>query len=118
MLVGVSYGAILGHRMLPGHPEITHFVDFSGIASSQLVSDPGPDFTYPPILFVYGDNDPDLRDSPRRDLIARCESHAKVTRLVVPNEGHYIQRRDNVDRILDAMDQFLGAQAHATESSK
>ena len=69
MLVGVSYGSLLGHLLVAKHPEITRFVDFSGIAAVGAV--PGLQVEarpYPPMLFVYGEDDVVLREPGRLDL--------------------------------------------------
>ena len=59
------------------------------------------------MLVIYGSNDFPLRDPAREDLLSRYQSHASVSRLVLPNEGHFIQRRGNIDQILRRLDAFL-----------
>jgi len=108
MLVGVSYGSILAHLLVARHPEVTRFVDFSGIADTNRITSAGTyKRFYSPMLVIYGENDFALRDPAREDLISRYQSHASVSRLVLPNEGHFIQRRGNIDQILKRLDAFL-----------
>ncbi len=108
IVVGVSYGSILAHLLAAKHPEVTRLVDFSGIANSSRIPSIGSsDRAYPPMLVIYGDNDFALRNPARSDLIDRYEKHARVSRLILPGEGHYIQRRGNVDQILRQLDAFL-----------
>lgn len=108
MLVGVSYGSILAHLLVAKHPEITRLVDFSGIAdSNRIVSAGSTNRFYSPLLVIYGENDFALRDPARADLISRYQSRASVSRLVLPKEGHFIQRRGDIDQILRRLDAFL-----------
>lgn len=120
MLVGVSYGSLLGHLLVAKHPEITRFVDFSGIAAigevPRLQVEARP---YPPMLFVYGENDVVLREPGRLDLVSQYESRSSVRRLVLAGEGHFIQRRSDVDSILRELDHFLApAQQPGAETRK
>jgi pimeloyl-ACP methyl ester carboxylesterase len=108
MLVGVSYGSILAHLLVAKHPEVTRFVDFSGIADSSRITSVGSSNRfYSPMLVIYGENDFALRNPARSDLISRYEGHARVSRLVLPNEGHFIQRRGDIDQILRRLEAFL-----------
>ena len=108
MLVGVSYGSILAHLVVAKHPEVTRFVDFSGIADSNRISGVGSSNRfYAPMLVIYGENDFALRNPARSDLISRYEAHASVSRLVLPDEGHYIQHRGDIDQILRRLEGFL-----------
>jgi dipeptidyl aminopeptidase/acylaminoacyl peptidase len=103
-VVGVSYGSILAHLVAATHPEFSRLIDFSGVASQSTVPEPQ---TYPSALFIYGADDAFSRTSDRAALLARYDRHAKVSRLVLPGEGHYIDRRDSIDRILKSLDKFL-----------
>lgn len=108
MLVGVSYSTLLGHLLLARHPEIERFVDFSGVASIGTI--PGLQTgaqPYPPILFIYGENDFALSQPGRLQLISQYESRSTVRRLILPGEGHFIQRRGSIDSILRELDHFL-----------
>jgi dipeptidyl aminopeptidase/acylaminoacyl peptidase len=113
VLVGVSYGSVLAHLVAAAHPEFSRLIDFSGVASQSTVPDPGSKpQTYPSALFIYGADDAFSRTSDRTALLARYDSHAKVSRLVLPREGHYIDRRDSIDRILKSLDEFLETPVH------
>jgi dipeptidyl aminopeptidase/acylaminoacyl peptidase len=108
VLVGVSYGSILAHLLVAKHPEVDRFVDFSGIADTNRITSAGSTKRfYSPMLVIYGSNDFALRDPAREDLLSSYQSHASVSRLVLPNEGHFIQRRGNIDQILQRLDAFL-----------
>jgi hypothetical protein len=112
-LVGVSYSTILGHLLLPRHPEIIRFVDFSGVAAVGMVPPLAAGTRpYPPILFVYGENDFALRQPGRLKLMSEYESRSVARRLILANEGHFIQRRGDIDTILREMDRFLGPSPH------
>jgi len=113
VLVGVSYGSVLAHLVAATHPEFSRLIDFSGVASQSTVPDPGArPQTYPSALFIYGADDAFSKTSDRTALLARYDSHAKVSRLVLPEEGHYIERRDSIDRILKSLDEFLETPVH------
>jgi pimeloyl-ACP methyl ester carboxylesterase len=113
VLVGVSYGSVLAHLVAATHPEFNRLIDFSGVASQSTVPDPGSKSQiYPSALFIYGADDAFSRTSDRTALLARYASHAKVSRLVLPQEGHYIDRRDSIDRILMSLDEFLETPFH------
>lgn len=113
VLVGVSYGSVLAHLVAATHPEFNRLIDFSGVASQSTVPDPGSkSHTYPSTLFIYGADDAFSKTSDRAALLARYESHAKVSRLILPREGHYIDRRDSIDRILMSMDAFIKTPFH------
>jgi alpha/beta superfamily hydrolase len=117
-LLGVSYGSILAHLYAAKHPEVKQVVDFSGIAMSNTVPNIGPcNGACPAMLFIYGDNDPFFRDPARRDLIARYEKRAPLSRLVIPDEGHYIERRGAIDQILHRLGDFLAPPAVAANST-
>jgi pimeloyl-ACP methyl ester carboxylesterase len=120
MLVGVSYSTLLGHLLLAQHPEITRFVDFSGVASIDNVPAPQAGTrTYPPMLFIYGQNDFALHQPGRLELISQYESRTSVRRLILNDEGHFIQRRGDIDSILRELDQFLApAQQAAPGTSR
>ena len=108
MLIGVSYGSIIGHTIVAKDPEIARFIDFSGVANTTMIYDVGSsNRLYPPMLVIYGENDYTRRNSYRLDLISRYREHATVASLAIPNEGHFIQHRDSIDRILDELDRFL-----------
>jgi hypothetical protein len=64
------------------------------------------------MLFIYGENDPASRTPSRIALLHRYESRARVSRLVLRQEGHDIGHRDSVDLILKALSGFLDAPAH------
>jgi len=108
MLVGVSYGSILAHLVAAKHKEVARLVDFSGIADSNRIPSVGSaDRYYPPILVIYGDNDFALKNPARWDLISRYEKHRSLSRLALHNEGHFIQRRGDIDQILRRLETFL-----------
>jgi dipeptidyl aminopeptidase/acylaminoacyl peptidase len=108
MLVGVSYGSILAHFLAAKHSEVTRLVDFSGVANITMIPDVGSsNRLYPPMLAIFGANDFAVRNPARTDLIARYEQHASVSQLVLPNEGHFIQHRGNIDQILRRLEAFL-----------
>jgi pimeloyl-ACP methyl ester carboxylesterase len=110
MLVGVSYGSILAHFMAAKHPEVTGLVDFSGIANATMISDAGSNNRhYAPMLVIYGENDFAWRNPARADLISRYGQHANVSTLMLPNEGHFIQHRGDIDQILRRLDGFFAA---------
>ncbi len=110
MVVGVSYGSILAHLLVAKHPEVSRFVDFSGIADSNRVKSIGAsERFYPPMLAIYGENDFAPRNPARLDLLSQYEKHASVFRLILPHEGHFIQHRENTDQILRRLDGFLTA---------
>jgi pimeloyl-ACP methyl ester carboxylesterase len=113
VLVGVSYGSVLAHLVAAAHPEFSRLIDFSGVASQSTMPDPGArPQTYPSALFIYGADDAFSGTSDRTALLARYDSHAKGSRLVLPQEGHYIERRDSIDRILKSLDEFLETPVH------
>ena len=113
VLVGVSYGSVLAHLVAATHPEFNRLIDFSGVAGQRTVPDPGSkSHIYPSALFIYGADDAFSKTSDRTALLARYESHAKVSRLVLPQEGHYIDRRDSIDCILMSLDAFLETPFH------
>jgi len=108
MLVGISYGAFPAHLLVAKHSEVTRFVDFSGVATSSLITSVGSSNRfYSPMLVIYGDNDFMLRNPARLELIARYQEHASVSRLVLGNEGHFIQHRGDIDQILRRLEAFL-----------
>lgn len=108
ILVGVSYGSILAHLLAAKHPEVSRLVDFSGIADSSAISNIGSnERLYPPMLAIYGENDFSLRNPARSDLLSKYAEHASASRLILPKEGHDIQRRGSIDRILLRLDAFL-----------
>lgn len=107
-VIGVSYGAVLAHRIIATHAEFNRLVDFSGIANVQTVPDRGPKArAYRSALFIYGENDEVCQNPDRKALLARYESRTQVSRLVLRQEGHYIGRRDSVDLILRRLKTFL-----------
>ncbi len=107
-LVGVSYGSILAHLLIATHPEFSRLVDFSGIADDRTIPDPGAKApSYPSVLFIYGDRDEFSKLPERQALIARYRGRTKVASLVLPQEGHFISRRDSIDRILKSLGAFL-----------
>ncbi len=107
-VIGVSYGAVLAHRIIAAHAEFNRLVDFSGIANVQTVPDRGPKArAYRSALFIYGENDEVCQNPDRKALLARYESRTQVSRLVLRQEGHYIGRRDSVDLILRRLKTFL-----------
>jgi dipeptidyl aminopeptidase/acylaminoacyl peptidase len=108
MVAGVSYGSILGHLLVAKHKEITHLVDFSGIADSTRVPSVGSNGRYyAPMLAIYGENDFAMRNPARNDLLSRYEKHSSVSRLILTDEGHFIQRRGDIDKILHRLDAFV-----------
>lgn len=118
MLVGVSYGSVLAHRLAAAHPEFQYMVDFSGIANDRTL--PNGDQTgrtYPKTLFIYGADDPASKIPGRAELIAWYKSHTKVSVLVLPQEGHFIAHRDSIDRILQSLDAFLNTPVDRQSSS-
>ncbi len=118
MLVGVSYGSILAHLLVAKHPEVTRFVDFSGIADSNWITSVGSNNRfYSPMLVIYAKNDFALQNPARLDLISRYAERASVSRLVLPNEGHYIQRRGDIDLILQRLGAFLAAPVAPIEAA-
>jgi dipeptidyl aminopeptidase/acylaminoacyl peptidase len=111
-LLGVSYGSILAHLVAAKHPEVTKLVDFSGIANTRTIPNTASsNGTSPPMLFIYGENDPFFHDPARAELISEYAKRAPVTRLVLPNQGHYIENRDAIDRIFHSLDEFLAPAA-------
>jgi pimeloyl-ACP methyl ester carboxylesterase len=109
MLVGVSYGSLIVHRLIAEHPELTSVVDFSGIATEPATFDAlNGKRSSLSMLFVYGDNDPYSKSPERKGLISFYQTRARVSILVLPDEGHYIGRRDSIDAILRAIDAILG----------
>ena len=106
-LVGVSYGSILAHLLAAKHPEVTGLVDFSGVADSNRIGIDSSNRFYPPMFVLYGTNDFALKNPARTELISRYEAHAKVSRLILPNEGHFIENRGDIDEILRGLEAFL-----------
>jgi pimeloyl-ACP methyl ester carboxylesterase len=118
MLVGVSYGSILAHRLAAKHSEVTHLVDFSGVANTTMIPDAESSARlYPPMLAIYGENDFALRNPTRAELLSRYERHASVSRLVLPNEGHFIQHRDSIDQIVRQLDAFLAPSVSSKDAA-
>ena len=110
IVIGVSYGSQLAHMYTWDEPgQVEKLVDFSGVAGRHI--DAGLTaavrMQLPPTLFIFGSNDYALLDDRRRDLLQVYEESAEVTRLEIPRAGHYIQRRDHIVTVLEALDRFL-----------
>ncbi|HUA34426.1 MAG TPA: alpha/beta fold hydrolase [Candidatus Binataceae bacterium] len=104
IIVGVSYGSIVAHRVAAANPEFQNLIDFSGIADLTTVPEPA---NVPSVLFIYGINDEFSRAPARLALLDRYQHSSRLSKLVLPDEGHYIGRRDSIDLILRAIEKFL-----------
>lgn len=105
-VVGVSYGSILAHRLRARHPQsVTRLVDLSGIATTASL-DESP-HAGAPVLFLYGDRDPATLLPGRTALIEAYRQQTPVREVRASGEGHFVQRRSNIDCFLDEIERFL-----------
>lgn len=100
-VLGVSYGSILAHSLCCRFPgDFRSLIDFSGIYIGK---------TNPTIrsLYIYGKNDFAIDIIERKKLLKEVGLRSSTTVLVLPDEGHIINRKNNNLKILKEIVNYL-----------
>ena len=101
-IIGVSHGTIAAHAYCNTFKnEVNKQIDFSGIA---LHSDT---LTSRPTLYIYGEYDFSLLKVARVRLVDEDLKRGIARRILLRNEGHVINHRQNIQQIIIGIDSFL-----------
>ncbi len=109
VLVGVSYGSAVGFRHVQRHPaDVVKLIELSGVTTDATLPDTAAARdSLPPVLMVYGENDPAHRSRARRELLERRQAGMRIRPVELAGEGHFVSGRESIRRILAEIERFL-----------
>jgi pimeloyl-ACP methyl ester carboxylesterase len=100
-LIGISYGSLLAHQMANDHPDLFEsLIDFSGIYEGRVSGTVRR-------CYIFGKYDYTLSSPAREELLQKAFNINHSELITIQDEGHIILRRNNIEKITNAIVAFL-----------